>query len=113
MAEARSIGSGGETLGAELLDWATETFGVTPNEFYGQTECNLVAANNSALFPIRPGSLGRPVPGHALAIVDDEGNPVPAGTVGRVLLRSAAAMRGYWGSGPGRGRARLPRSAFR
>jgi acyl-CoA synthetase (AMP-forming)/AMP-acid ligase II len=36
--------------------------------------------------------------------VDDESNPVPAGTVGRVLLRSAAAMRGYWGRGPGRGR---------
>src|SRR3546814_1392197 len=38
----RSIGSGGETLGAEMLEWSRETFGVTVNEFYGQTECNLV-----------------------------------------------------------------------
>ena len=49
-------------------------------------------------------TVGRPVPGVELAIVDDEGDPVPAGSVGRVLLRSAAAMRGYWGRGPGRGR---------
>ena len=50
-------------------------------------------------------TVGRPVAGVELAIVDDEGDPVPAGSVGRVLLRSAAAMRGYWGRGPGRGRA--------
>ena len=49
-------------------------------------------------------TVGRPVAGVELAIVDDGGKPVPDGSVGRVLLRSAAAMRGYWGSGPGRGR---------
>jgi len=49
-------------------------------------------------------TVGRPVPGVELAIVDDEGAPVTAGSVGRVLLRSGAAMRGYWGRGPGRGR---------
>ena len=49
-------------------------------------------------------TVGRPVAGVELAIVDDDGVPVPAGSVGRVLLRSAAAMRGYWGRGPGRGR---------
>ena len=49
-------------------------------------------------------TVGRPVAGVELAIVDDEGRPVPAGSVGRVMLRSAATMRGYWGRGPGRGR---------
>jgi acyl-CoA synthetase (AMP-forming)/AMP-acid ligase II len=49
-------------------------------------------------------TVGRPVAGVELAIVDDGGKPVPDGSVGRVLLRSGAAMRGYWGSGPGRGR---------
>jgi acyl-CoA synthetase (AMP-forming)/AMP-acid ligase II len=49
-------------------------------------------------------TVGRPVPGAELAIVDDEGRAVPDGEVGRVLLRSAAVMRGYWGQGPGRGR---------
>lgn len=94
----RSIGSGGETLGAELLDWATETFGVTPNEFYGQTECNLVAANNAALFPIRPGSLGRAVPGHIVAIVDEDGREVPTGHTGTIAVRrpDPVMFLGYW-----------------
>ena len=38
----RSVGSGGESLGTELLDWGNRVLGVTINEFYGQTECNLV-----------------------------------------------------------------------
>src|SRR5947199_5104393 len=41
----RTVASGGETLGDELLDWGRQTFGVTINEFYGQTECNLVVGN--------------------------------------------------------------------
>jgi acetyl-CoA synthetase len=94
----RSIGSGGETLGAELLDWATETFGVTPNEFYGQTECNLVAGNNGALFPIRPGSLGRAIPGHTVAIVDASGRELPTGHIGTVAIRRPDPLMflGYW-----------------
>jgi acyl-CoA synthetase (AMP-forming)/AMP-acid ligase II len=50
-------------------------------------------------------TVGRPVPGVELRIVDDEGAPVTPGEVGSVLLRSGAAMRGYWGIGPGRGKA--------
>ena len=76
----RSVGSGGETLGGELLDWGRETLGVTINEFYGQTECNLVVSNSSGLLPVRPGSMGRPVPGHEVAVIDDDGVPVPAGS---------------------------------
>jgi acyl-CoA synthetase (AMP-forming)/AMP-acid ligase II len=49
-------------------------------------------------------TVGRPVPGVELRIVDDQGHDVAGGSVGRVLLRSPAAMRGYWGTGPGRGR---------
>ena len=47
----RSLASGGESLGAELLQWAHETFGVTINEFYGQTECNMTLSSCDALFP--------------------------------------------------------------
>jgi len=50
-------------------------------------------------------TVGRPVPGVELRITDDEGVPVASGTVGRVLLRSGAAMVGYWGTGPGRGKS--------
>ena len=55
----RSVGSGGETLGGELLDWGRATLGVTINEFYGQTECNLVVANSAGMMPVRSGSMGR------------------------------------------------------
>jgi len=83
----RSIGSGGETLGEELLDWGRATFGVTINEFYGQTECNLVVANNASLFPVRAGSMGRAVPGHDVRIVDEGGTPVPTGENGHIAIR--------------------------
>ena len=49
-------------------------------------------------------TVGSPVAGVELAIVDDKGQAVPDGSVGRVMLRSEAIMRGYWGRGPGRGR---------
>jgi len=68
----RSVGSGGETLGADLLDWGREILGVTINEFYGQTEANLLVSNCSSLFPVRPGWMGRAVPGHDLRLIDGE-----------------------------------------
>lgn len=85
--DVRSIGSGGETLGEELLSWGRETFGLTINEFYGQTECNLIVSNCATVMPVKPGSMGRAVPGHELAIVDEAGNPLPPGTVGTVGVR--------------------------
>ena len=94
----RSIGSGGETLGADMLEWSAETFGFAVNEFYGQTEANLLVANNADLFPIRPGSMGRAVPGHRVAVVSPEGEPLPAGTPGLIAVISPdpVMMLGYW-----------------
>ncbi|MGD9057611.1 MAG: AMP-binding protein, partial [Desulfobacterales bacterium] len=83
----RSIGSGGETLGEELLEWGREVFDLTINEFYGQTEANLIVSNCSAIMQNLPGSMGRAVPGHTLAVVDGEGQRVPAGTVGEVAVQ--------------------------
>ena len=57
----RSIGSGGETLGAETYEWGKQAFGLTINEFYGQTECNLVLSACGALGVSRPGAIGKPV----------------------------------------------------
>ncbi|WP_411278378.1 acyl-CoA synthetase [Falsiroseomonas sp.] len=84
----RSLGSGGETLGAEILDWGRAAFGLTINEFYGQTECNLVVSNSAGLFPVKPGSMGRPVPGHEVAILDDHGAKLPAGSEGAIAIRA-------------------------
>lgn len=83
----RSIGSGGESLGSELLDWGRRTFGFTINEFYGQTECNLVVGNCASIMQVRPGSMGKPIPGHEVALVDADGNPVPAGETGAIAVR--------------------------
>ena len=84
----RTIGSGGETLGEELLEWGRRVLGVTINEFYGQTECNLVVGNCFEVMPIRAGSMGRPIPGHTVAVVDEDGHSVPAGSVGEIAVRS-------------------------
>lgn len=83
----RSIGSGGETLGEELLDWGREVMGLTINEFYGQTECNLVVGSCSDVMENRPGSMGFAIPGHTVEIVDDSGQVLPPNTVGEVGVR--------------------------
>lgn len=83
----RTVGSGGETLGPELLDWGREHLGVTVNEFYGQTECNLIVANCAALTAPRPGSMGRAVPGHDVVVLDDRGNVAHAGIEGEIAVR--------------------------
>src|SRR5690606_41838723 len=84
----RSVASGGESLGAELLDWGRRTFGLTINEFYGQTECNMTVSSCADLMPVRPGAIGRPVPGHDVAIVDESGAVLAAGVTGNLAARS-------------------------
>ena len=83
----RSIGSGGETLGRELLDWGKDTFGITINEFYGQTEANLVVGNCTQIMEVRPGSMGKAIPGHVVEIIDDNGNVLPPETPGNLAIR--------------------------
>ncbi len=83
----RSIGSGGESLGAELLDWGRRTFGFTINEFYGQTECNLVVGNCASIMEVRPGSMGKPIPGHEVAVIDGDGDFLPPGETGAIAVR--------------------------
>jgi acetyl-CoA synthetase len=92
----RSVASGGEPLGAEMLDWGRGAFGVTINEFYGQTECNMVASSCAALFDPAPGCLGRAVPGHDVAVIDAAGQVTDA--EGDIAIRrgSASMMLGYW-----------------
>jgi acetyl-CoA synthetase len=94
----RSIATGGETLGGEILDWVKEGLGVTPHEGYAQTESVCITGNNSRVFPVRPGSIGRAVPGHNVQIVDELGNEMPRGTVGIMAVRQPdpATFLGYW-----------------
>ena len=84
----RSIASGGEPLGEETLRWATESFGIHINEFYGQTECNLVIGNGSSLYPVQPNSMGRALPGHEVGIIDEEGNLKNVGEPGEIAVKA-------------------------
>lgn len=94
----RSVGSGGETLGAELLDWGRRTLRVTINEFYGQTECNVVVSSASTLMPPKPGCMGRPVPGHKVDVIDSTGKPCTDGEVGDIAVQTPDPVMflGYW-----------------
>ncbi|EMA53399.1 MULTISPECIES: acyl-CoA synthetase [Halococcus] len=96
-----AICSGGEPLTPEILDWADETLaGVVVNELYGQTEANLLVTNSQEWFPAQPGSMGKPVPGHDVAIVDPEtGQQHPRGETGEIAVRRGddpVIFQEYW-----------------
>lgn len=94
----RTIASAGETLGGELLEWGTKTFGVSINEFYGQTECNMIVSACAEIMPPRPGIMGRAAPGHEVRIIDDDGAILPDGKLGNIAVRSPDPVMflGYW-----------------
>lgn len=83
----RSIGSAGEALGRETYEWVKSALGIVPNEFYGQTECNFVLSSAGHLGVSKAGAIGRPVPGHDVAIINPDGNVLPAGAVGQIAVR--------------------------
>jgi len=92
----RSVASGGEPLGAEMLAWGERAFGVTINEFYGQTECNMVASSCAADFAPHPGCIGKPVPGFDLAVLDADGRPTTGEGDVAVARGAASMMLEYW-----------------
>lgn len=83
----RTIGTAGEALGRETWDWVRRTLGITINEFYGQTECNIVIGSIGKLGVSRPGPIGKAVPGHVVAIIDEDGREVPPDTAGQIAVR--------------------------
>ncbi|MBT6193935.1 MAG: AMP-binding protein, partial [Proteobacteria bacterium] len=83
----RSVLSGGEAVGAGLLEWAQDGLKLAINEGFGQTECNVILGNNGNVFPIKPGSLGKPTPGSVVKIIDDSGAEVPCGEEGHIACQ--------------------------
>jgi len=95
----RTIMSGGEALGAEVLNWAEEELNVKINEIYGQTEVNYAVGNCAEIMAVRPGSMGRPYPGHIVDVIDDDGRVVAPGQIGEIAFRRGADpvfFLGYW-----------------
>ena len=99
----RSIMSAGETVGEAVCHWGREALGLTINEMYGQTEINYIVGNCAAVAAPKAGAMGRGYPGHDVAVLDDDGNPVAAGEMGEVCVRRSCRgemdpvfMLGYW-----------------
>jgi acetyl-CoA synthetase len=82
----RSVMSAGESVGVTVIEWAREELGVTVNEMFGQTEINYVVGNCQAAWPVKPGSIGRPYPGHRVAVIDDQGNALAPGELGEIAV---------------------------
>jgi acetyl-CoA synthetase len=95
----RTIGSGGESLGRDTFLWARAELGLAINEFYGQTECNLVLSSCSALGISLPGAIGKPVPGHKVAVIRSDGTVCAPGERGEVAVArpDPVMFLGYFG----------------
>ncbi len=84
--QLRSLMSGGEPVGPAVFDWARAELGVTVNEIFGQTEMNYIVGNSHRIWPVKPGSMGRPYPGHRIAVLDEAGGELGPGKVGDVAV---------------------------
>jgi acetyl-CoA synthetase len=94
----RSIASGSEEVGKDLMDWASAALKVNINIGFGQTECNMCLGNSWQVLPPRAGSLGKPAPGMEAGIVDDGGNLLPSGTTGNLAFKAPhpVFLLEYW-----------------
>ena len=97
--QLRTVGSGGESLGEDLLEWGKSVIGVGINEFYGQTECNLTISNSGILMPRKQGSIGKPVPGQEVKIISKNGEFInEPGIDGEIVVKynTPVAFLRYW-----------------
>ncbi|MFB6136206.1 MAG: acyl-CoA synthetase [Halobacteriaceae archaeon] len=92
---------GGEKLAPALRRWAEDALDCAVNETYGQTEANALAGDCQAAFPPREGAMGRPYPGHDVAVVDEDGDHVPRDgeTLGEIAVATPdpVVFERYWG----------------
>ncbi|MDB5642618.1 MAG: AMP-dependent synthetase [Hyphomicrobiales bacterium] len=96
--DLRTMASGGESLGAEVYEWGRAAFGLTINEFYGQTECNLVLASCASIGVSCAGAIGKAVPGHEVAVIRDDGSICEPGEMGQVAIKrpNPVMFLEYW-----------------
>ncbi len=88
--------SGGASLPVEILRGFEEKFGCMILEGYGLSETSPVASFNQPGQERKPGSIGTPVEGVQMRLVDDAGQTVPAGEIGEIVIRGHNVMKGYW-----------------
>ena len=93
----RRLVSTGDFLDPEVVAVFEERWGMSIADGYGQAETNIVVAN-LADTAVKPGSFGRALPGHHVAVIDDQGNELPAGIEGDLAVRGRppTLFAGYW-----------------
>ncbi|OWQ83991.1 acyl-CoA synthetase [Roseateles terrae] len=100
----QAIMSAGEAVGDAVFHWVQDELGLTVNEMFGQTEINYVVGNCARLWPARPGSMGRAYPGHRVAVINEDGEVCPPGTIGEIAVHrrdvhgtpDPVFFLGYW-----------------
>ncbi|MFB1062718.1 acyl-CoA synthetase [Natrinema sp. H-ect4] len=98
--DLRVLVSAGESLDEATVNWCEDALGARPLDAYGQTESGMVVANFA--FPdweVKAGSMGKPVPGHEVALLDEDGEDVGVGETGEIAVKRDRDARtgGYWG----------------
>ena len=95
----RSLMSAGEAVGQEVIRWAQENLDITVNEMWGQTEANYLVGNCAEVLRVKPGSIGKPYPGHDVDVIDEQGKPTPPDEIGELACRRGDPVMflGYWG----------------
>lgn len=96
----RHILSAGEPLNPEVIRWGLDILGKRIHDNWWMTETGSTICANYRSMPIRPGSMGKPLPGIRLAIIDNEGQEVPPNTMGNLAIKPPwpAMMRQIWGN---------------
>jgi long-chain acyl-CoA synthetase len=92
----RLCASGGSAMPVEVLRGFEEAFSCKVLEGYGLSETSPVASFNHPDRERKPGSIGTPIEGVEMKVVDDDGNDVPQGEVGEIVIRGHNVMKGYW-----------------
>ncbi|HUR85268.1 MAG TPA: long-chain fatty acid--CoA ligase [Solirubrobacteraceae bacterium] len=92
----RVCASGGSAMPVEVMRGFEEAFGCKVLEGYGLSETSPVASFNHPDRERKPGSIGTPIAGVEMKVVDDDGNEVPQGEIGEIVIKGHNVMKGYW-----------------
>jgi long-chain acyl-CoA synthetase len=97
VSSVKRCASGGSAMPVELMRGFEDAFGCAIIEGYGLSETSPVASFNHIDRPRKPGSIGTPIEGVEMKLVDDDGGEVAQGEVGEIVIRGHNVMKGYWG----------------
>ena len=92
----RVCASGGASMPVEVMRGFEEAFGCKVLEGYGLSETSPIASFNHPDRERKPGSIGTPIDGTEMKVVDDDGNEVAQGEIGEILIKGHNVMKGYW-----------------